>query len=176
MEDISLVINYDIPLEGETYVHRTGRTGRAGQKGKAVSYVAPTQNRYLQDIEELIGFKIQEAVKPDREEVSAHKPAFDEKLNRASRIKNTKSDELNKGIMKLRFNGGKKKKLRAANFVGVLSNIEGMEAEDIGIIAIQDTLTYVVILNGKGPLVLEAMKSTKINGKQLKVIRAADKH
>ncbi len=176
VEDISLVINYDIPLEGETYVHRTGRTGRAGQKGKAVSFVAPTQNRYLQDIEELIGFKIQESVKPDREEVSAHKPSFDEKLNRASRIKKTKSDELNKGIMKLRFNGGKKKKLRAANFVGVLSNIEGMEAEDIGIIAIQDTLTYVEILNGKGPLVLEAMKNTKINGKQLKVIRAADKH
>ncbi len=176
VENVSLVINYDIPLEGEIYVHRTGRTGRAGQKGKAASFVTPTQVRYLHNIEELIGFKIPEAIKPSQEEVSLHKQPFDEKLKRTARIRKSKSDELNKEIMKLRFNGGKKKKLRAANFVGVLSNIEGMEAEDIGIITIQDTLTYVEILNGKGSMVLETMKSTKINGKQLKVIRASDKH
>ena len=86
-----------------------------------------------------------------------------------------KSDQLNKEIMKLRFNGGKKKKLRATNFVGVISNLEGVEAEDIGIISIQDTLTYIEILNGKGPLVLEAMKNTTICGKLLKVTKAMDK-
>ncbi len=40
--------------------------------------------------------------------------------------------------------------------MGVLSNLENMSAEDIGIITIQDTLTYVEILNGKGPMVLES--------------------
>ncbi|MFT4008313.1 MAG: DEAD/DEAH box helicase, partial [Lacrimispora sp.] len=45
IENISLVINYDIPLDEENYVHRTGRTGRAGQKGKAISFVTPTQTR-----------------------------------------------------------------------------------------------------------------------------------
>jgi Superfamily II DNA and RNA helicases len=175
IENISLVINYDIPLDVENYVHRTGRTGRAGQKGKAISFVAPSQTRYLHDIEELIGFKIQEIMKPAREEVSIQKPFFDEKMNIVPQIKKLKSDRLNKEIMKLRFNGGKKKKLRATNFVGVISNIEGVKAEDIGIITIQDTLTYIEILNGKGPLVLEAMKNTMICGKLLKVIKAADK-
>ena len=74
IENISLVINYDIPLDEENYVHRTGRTGRAGQKGKAISFVTPTQTRYLNDIEELIGFKIQEIMKPTKEEVSIQKP------------------------------------------------------------------------------------------------------
>ncbi len=175
IENISLVINYDIPLDEENYVHRTGRTGRAGRKGKAITFVAQTQTRYLQDIEELIGFKIQEITKPAKEEVAIQKSSFDEKMNTAPKIKKMKSDQLNKDIMKLRFNGGKKKKLRATNFVGVISNLEGVKAEDIGIITIQDTLTYIEILNGKGPLVLEAMKNTMICGKQLKVTKAVDK-
>jgi len=175
IENISLVINYDIPLDEENYVHRTGRTGRAGRKGKATTFVVPTQNRYLHDIEELIGFKIQEITKPAKEEVAIQKPSFDEKMNTTPKIKKMKSDQLNKDIMKLRFNGGKKKKLRATNFVGVISNLEGVKAEDIGIITIQDTLTYIEILNGKGPLVLEAMKNTMICGKQLKVTKAVDK-
>jgi len=172
IENISLVINYDIPLDEENYVHRTGRTGRAGRKGKAITFVVPTQNRYLHDIEELIGFKIQEITKPAKEEVAIQKPSFDEKMNTTPKIKKMKSDQLNKDIMKLRFNGGKKKKLRATNFVGVISNLEGVKAEDIGIITIQDTLTYIEILNGKGPLVLEAMKNTMICGKQLKVTKS----
>jgi ATP-dependent RNA helicase DeaD len=175
VENISLVINYDIPLDEENYVHRTGRTGRSGQKGKALSFVVPAQTRYLHNIEKLIGFKIQEITKPSKEEVFIQKPFFDEKISTAPQIKKMKSDQLNKEIMRLRFGGGKKKKLRAANFVGVISNLEGVRPEDIGIIAIQDTLTYVEILNGKGPLVLEAMKNTKINGKLLKVTKAVDK-
>ena len=175
VENISLVINYDLPPDEENYVHRTGRTGRAGQKGKAISFVVPAQTRYLLDIEKLIGFQLQELTKPTKEEVSLQKPSFNEKMNTIPQLKIMKSDQLNKEIMKLRFNGGKKKKLRATNFVGVISNLEGVKAEDIGIISIQDTLTYVEILNGKGPLVLEAMKNTKIGGKLLKVTKVVDK-
>lgn len=175
IENVSLVINYDLPLDEENYVHRTGRTGRAGQKGTAISFMVPVQTRYLHDIEELIGFKIQERTKPTKEEVAIQKPFFDEKINAAPAIKKMKSDQLNKEIMKLRFNGGKKKKLRATNFVGVISNLEGVRAEDIGIITMQDTLTYIEILNGKGPLVLEAMKNTMICGKLLKVTEAVEK-
>jgi len=176
VDDISLVINYDIPLEAETYVHRTGRTGRAGRKGNAVSLVTSSQARFVRQIEEFIGFPIRERAGYEKTEVSKAKLNFDKKIKAAPEIKQLKSDQLNKGIMKLRFNGGKKKKLRATNFVGVLSNLENMSAEDIGIITIQDTLTYVEILNGKGPMVLEIMSRTPINGKQLKVTKALDKY
>ncbi len=175
IENISLVINYDLPPDEKNYVHRTGRTGRAGQKGKAISFVTPTQNRYLQKIEELIGFQIPEITKPTKQEVFLQKPSFDDKMNAVPQIRKSKSAQLNQEIMKLRFNGGKKKKLRATNFVGVISNLEGVKAEDIGIITLQDTLTYVEILNGKGALVLEAMKNTMIGGKVWKVTEVKDK-
>ncbi len=173
IENITLVINYDIPLEKESYIHRTGRTGRAGQKGKAITLVTPSEERYLNEIEELIGFEITKKTVPSKEEVLVKKSSFELKMKGKPIVKKSKSDELNKQIMKLRFNGGKKKKLRATNFVGIISNIDGLTAEDIGIITIQDTLSFVEILNGKGPLVLNVMKTTKINGKLLKVSETA---
>jgi ATP-dependent RNA helicase RhlE len=54
VEDISHVINYEIPNETETYVHRIGRTGRAGADGKAFSFCAQDERDYLRDIERLI--------------------------------------------------------------------------------------------------------------------------
>lgn len=76
---------------------------------------------------------------------------------------------MNEEITKVYFNGGKKKKLRALDFVGTISKIEGITSEDIGIITIQENVTYVDILNGKGQLVIQAMKERTIKGKQLKV-------
>lgn len=175
IDGISLVINYDVPMTGETYVHRTGRTGRAGKKGKAITFVTPTQVRYIKDVETLIELQVQEFERPDKKEVAACQSLFEEKMNGTPQKKEMKEDRLNKEIMKLRFNGGKKKKLRTTSFVGALSNIEGMSAEDIGIISIQDSLTYVEILNGKGNLVLKAMENTLISGKQLKVTKAVEK-
>lgn len=51
VERISHVVNYDIPQDSESYVHRIGRTGRAGRKGEAILFVSPRQRRYLSMIE-----------------------------------------------------------------------------------------------------------------------------
>ena len=52
------VINYDIPNEAETYVHRIGRCGRAGEEGISISICEPEENAYIRDIEKLIKQKI----------------------------------------------------------------------------------------------------------------------
>ncbi len=175
IENITHVINYDLPLEKESYVHRTGRTGRAGQEGKAITFVTPFEDRFLSEIEEYIGFEISKMAAPSKEEVSDKKPAFEAKMNVEPMIKKAKSEKLNKQIMKLYFNGGKKKKLRAVDFVGTIAKIDGVSVEDIGIITILDTVSYVEILNDKGPIVLKRMKNTTIKGKQLKVHEANKK-
>ncbi|MFI8705995.1 DEAD/DEAH box helicase [Bacillus sp. NPDC077411] len=172
IENITHVINYDIPLEKESYVHRTGRTGRAGNSGKAITFVTPYEERFLAEIEAYIGFEIVKIDAPSKEAVITRKAAFEEKVNAKPIVKKDKSASLNKGIMKLYFNGGKKKKIRAVDFVGTIAKIPGVTADDIGIITIQDNVSYVEILNGKGPLVLKVMKNTTIKGKQLKVHEA----
>ncbi|MHA6165360.1 DEAD/DEAH box helicase [Bacillus mojavensis] len=172
IENIALVINYDLPLEKESYVHRTGRTGRAGNQGKAISFVAPFEKRFLTEIEDYIGFGIQTLEAPSQEEIAKKKPDFLAKLKDRPKIKKDKSEELNKDIMKLYFNGGKKKKIRAVDFVGTIAKIDGVSADDIGIITIMDNASYVEILNGKGPRVLKAMKDITVKGKKLKVNKA----
>ncbi len=53
--DVSHVYNFDVPTHAEDYVHRIGRTGRAGKTGVAVSIVTPADNKYISEIERLIG-------------------------------------------------------------------------------------------------------------------------
>jgi ATP-dependent RNA helicase RhlE len=53
------VINYDVPNEAETYVHRIGRSGRAGRDGTAISICEPEENAYIKDIEKLTDQKIE---------------------------------------------------------------------------------------------------------------------
>lgn len=64
IDDLSLVINYDVPIEKDSYVHRIGRTGRAGNVGRAVSLVTSEDIMTLYEIEEHIGTLIDEAELP----------------------------------------------------------------------------------------------------------------
>jgi ATP-dependent RNA helicase DeaD len=172
IDNVTLIINYDVPMEKESYVHRTGRTGRAGTKGKAITFATPYEGKFLKGIERYIGFEIPVMDAPTQDEVTSGKAAFEEKLSGRRVIRNNKTARINKDITKLHFSGGKKKKLRAVDFVGTISNIPGVTAEDIGIITIQDNLSYVDILNGKGAVVLQAMENTTVKGKKLRVSKA----
>lgn len=64
VERISHVINYDIPYDTESYVHRIGRTGRAGRSGTAILFVAPRERRLLRTIEHTTKTKIKEMELP----------------------------------------------------------------------------------------------------------------
>lgn len=58
IDSLAYVVNYDIPNEAETYVHRIGRTGRAGKNGKSISFCHTDERPYIKDIEKLINKKI----------------------------------------------------------------------------------------------------------------------
>jgi ATP-dependent RNA helicase RhlE len=59
IDQLPMVINYEIPSAPEDYVHRIGRTGRAGASGKAISLVSPEEEKYLKEIEKLIKTEIE---------------------------------------------------------------------------------------------------------------------
>lgn len=165
IDDISLVINYDIPEDKESYVHRIGRTGRIGKMGRAITFVTQNENRFLNDIEKFIGKEILLREKPEVEAVNNAKEDFNEKMNTRPELKEAKGAELSKEIMKLHINAGKKTKMRAMDIVGTLCSIEGMTKEDIGIINIADISTFVEILNNKGDMVFKKLQETSIKGR-----------
>ena len=67
VERISLVVNYDIPLDAESYVHRIGRTGRAGRAGRALLFVENRERRLLRNIERTMKLTIPEVELPNAE-------------------------------------------------------------------------------------------------------------
>jgi ATP-dependent RNA helicase DeaD len=73
VENVSHVVNYDIPLDPELYVHRIGRTGRAGRTGCAITLVTPRERRLLQLIERMTGAPIQRMRLPTISDVIARR-------------------------------------------------------------------------------------------------------
>jgi ATP-dependent RNA helicase RhlE len=74
IDDLPLVINYELPHVPEDYVHRIGRTGRAGAKGEAIALVDPAEEKHLVEIEKLLKSKITVATPDDFDMAAAHAP------------------------------------------------------------------------------------------------------
>lgn len=70
IDRISHVINYDVPYDTESYVHRIGRTGRAGKTGEAILFISPRELRLLRSIERATRQKIEMMQLPSTEEIN----------------------------------------------------------------------------------------------------------
>jgi ATP-dependent RNA helicase DeaD len=73
VERISLVINYDIPFDGEAYVHRIGRTGRAGRSGDAILFLTPRERRFLGGLERATAQPIEAMEVPSNATINQHR-------------------------------------------------------------------------------------------------------
>ncbi|PIJ51019.1 DEAD/DEAH family ATP-dependent RNA helicase [Erwinia sp. OAMSP11] len=81
VERISLVVNYDIPMDSESYVHRIGRTGRAGRAGRALLFVENRERRLLRNIERTMKLTIPEVELPNADLLSERRQTkFAEKV------------------------------------------------------------------------------------------------
>lgn len=169
---ITNVFNFEVPMEKESYVHRIGRSGRGDKNGLAITLTSTGEKRFLEDIEEYIGYKIEEITIPEYEKVIEGRKRFieDQKANYGN--SNNKKKSIHSEVTKLYIGAGKKKKIRNVDILGALSNLDGITGEDIGIIDVQDGFSYVDILNGKGNIVLKKYKEIKVKGKIAKISRA----
>lgn len=70
VERVSHVVNFDIPYDAETYIHRIGRTARAGREGNAIIFVTPREKRMLKVIEKATGKRIEPIVLPSGEDIA----------------------------------------------------------------------------------------------------------
>jgi ATP-dependent RNA helicase DeaD len=85
VERITHVVNYDVPHDAESYVHRIGRTGRAGRAGTAILFVTPRETRPLRLIERFTGHKIAPMRMPSAADVAARRASlFKQRLREAA--------------------------------------------------------------------------------------------
>lgn len=170
--DIALVVNYDLPDKTETYVHRIGRTARFENKGKALSLVGRNDEVQLENLLSLQDRLVEEIPRPSRSTVEKYRMDFDRKQGERPTIRKEKGLDFKEDIMKIHINAGKKTKMRPGDVVGAICNIEGVTADDIGVINLMDVSTFVEILNGKGAKVLSALQKMPIKGRPRRVSRS----
>lgn len=112
IENLAYVVNFHLPFLAEDYVHRVGRTGRAGKSGTAISLVSPKDERFLMNIEELIGRQFERNIVPGyelkKEEALDHQKDSEK---RASKNRYRANQEKNQMLEKKRkaSNSGNKK-------------------------------------------------------------------
>jgi ATP-independent RNA helicase DbpA len=152
IDHLELVINYDLPLQADTYVHRIGRTGRAGRSGVAVSLATQRDELRLIEFEKAAGKKI------DRKKLG-----FKNQLGIAKELKESQ-------MKTLFISGGRKDKLRPGDILGALtSQPGGLIATDIGKIEIHDKFSYVAVSSQKAKAAMEKLRADRIKGHKYQI-------
>jgi len=155
VQDLDLVINYELPTQPDIYVHRVGRTGRAGKQGLAVSLYTANEKVALQEIETLIGRTI-ETVKHD----ASHGPSLPALAK--SFVRPAKMETI-------QISGGRKDKMRPGDILGALTGeAGGLPGTDIGKIEIQDRLSYVAVSKNLSGGAVKALNEGRIKGKRFR--------
>lgn len=172
IENITHVINYDIPFDAESYVHRIGRTGRADKSGIAMTFVTEHEQDFLRKIEEFTGFPIAKKETPPAVTEKFFTDNIEHKAEAKQILRNVDDPmkgHLDSEITRLHINSGRKNKVRPTDIVGAITGATGLSGEVIGVIEIYDTYSFVDIMNGYGTQVLEAMKNSTMKGKPVRV-------
>ena len=171
IDDISLVINYDVPRDKENYIHRIGRTGRKNSYGKAITIFTDKDDKYVNEIEEYLEYEIKNIEELKIDDIAKGKIKFEKKSKEILKNKKNKIIEKNihSEVTKIYINAGKKKKIRVIDIVGAFSNLPCINNEDIGIVEVQDLCSYVDILNYKGEGLVKKYKEISIKKKMVKL-------
>ncbi|MCK5294974.1 MAG: ATP-dependent RNA helicase DbpA [Arcobacteraceae bacterium] len=147
IDDINLVINYNLPFDNEVYTHRIGRTARAGKSGRAISLVDDG------DIERFDELNYENNYK----------------LIQSNNLTLSNNFKLKSKYKTLFINSGKKNKMRAGDILGALTAGIGLNKNDIGKIDILEFSSYVAIDANIITKAHQELQNSRIKGKYFKV-------
>ncbi|MGZ3770810.1 MAG: ATP-dependent RNA helicase DbpA [Bdellovibrio sp.] len=156
IENLELVINFDLPAQPETYLHRIGRTGRAGKAGLAITFADPRDTLKILELETFAKSKMERPTLGFKNQYG-----LDKKLRSSS-------------MQTLSISGGRKDKLRPGDILGALTGESGgLNASDIGKIEIQDKFSYVAVSAESAETAFKKLRDGRIKGQkfQIKIVK-----
>ena len=153
IDNLDLVINYDIPIENEYYVHRIGRTARKGNKGIAYTLYTGKQVDRLKEIEEYTKSKF------EYQDVPIVSKEADIELPISKR-----------GLYIIKISLGKDDNIKAKDIIGAIGALTGIKSEKIGHIEVGDNSSTIEVSKEYVFEVLNAFNNGKIKGKEVHII------
>lgn len=149
--DLGAVINYDLPFETETYIHRIGRTGRAGNKGLSVSLLSDGEEFRLDDINKYQKTNIEAENNPNNNDLTR--------------------TYLKPGMSTLSINGGRRNKISPGDILGALTSNGVITGNDVGKIDRLDYITYIAVKSEKLETAYTILEKKGVKGKFFKLIK-----
>lgn len=148
IDDVDLVINYDLALNEKIHTHRIGRTARAGKSGVAITFYTPNEIDRMEDIKsefEDIKFEDINSLRADTDFI------------------------IDSEFRTLFINGGKKHKIRKGDVLGALTAGIGLDKDEIGKIDVFDFCSYVAIKKDKVVFARVELEKSRIKGKYYRI-------
>lgn len=146
IEDLEMVVNYDLPQNETTYIHRIGRTGRAGKKGLAATIYTASEARLMDQYR------------------NDSRLFFD-----ADAVPEVENFALTPAYSTLVVEAGKKDKIRPGDLLGALTGVAGIAAQYVGKIDVHDRQSYVAIDRSMIDAAYSHLKKGRIKGKSYPV-------
>lgn len=147
IDALDLVVNYQLPHDSDTYIHRIGRTGRAGEQGRAMTLIGPNDDYGFALLQDRIGPQVMAEI-----------------------AKDTGADihVVEAEMSCIRIDGGKKNKLRPGDILGALTAGHDLSGQDVGKIQIHDIWSYVAVKRSHIKLALAKLNRGKLKGKSFR--------
>ena len=156
IDNLDLVINYDIPIDVNYYIHRVGRTARNGRSGVAYTFYIGKQLEKIREIENFTNTKFK------YEDI----PILENKHS-----ENIKFITINdNGFYVVKLNIGKNDNIKAKDIIGALCALVGINSSKVGKIQVEDSITYVEIPPEYISDVIIKFENGKIKGKDVNII------
>ncbi len=156
VENLDLVVNFELPAQPEIYVHRVGRTGRAGRKGRAVSFHSSRESSKIQAIEGYAGVQIEKKSLPALDHLDA------------DRLQDSIGGQA--AMRTLVIGGGRKEKMRPGDILGALTGeAGGFSPSDVGKIEIHDHFSYVAVSARVADRAIQRLRDGRIKGRKFRI-------
>ena len=149
IKELAAVVNYELPHDPDTYVHRIGRTARAGRGGLVLSLVTPREMPRALELERKQDVPLRWA--------------------KAAPLSSKVTNALSAAMVTLRIDAGRADKLRPGDVLGALTGDAGLAAENVGKIDVFATRAYVAIARAVADKALARLRSGKIKGRKIRV-------
>ena len=149
IENLPVVINYELPRDPEVYIHRVGRTGRAGKEGLALALFSQNEKYKVDAIAE---YKNESLVSENIESLDAYKDIA-----------------IEAPMVTLCISGGRKDKVRPGDILGALTGEAGIDGAAVGKISVLDFTSYVAVERGVANQALKRLETGKIKGRKFKL-------
>jgi ATP-dependent RNA helicase DeaD len=163
---VTHVINFDVPVTPDIYVHRVGRTGRLGRSGRAITFVEPRQRHELEAIERHIGMKIA----PWSSGAHAAAPALQPRPRRHEKPHVQRA--IDEPKERLIVSGGRRHGIDVAGLVAAITGATGLDGEAISDVMMLERFTLLSVPATEVRRVIDALEDTRVDGRRIRAERA----